>query len=296
MTLDLELRGASLRYDDGTEALRGIDLIVPGGTIVGLLGRNGAGKSSLMSLVASLHRPTGGEVLVDGRAPWEQPDLTAQVSLIGEAAEGGSWRVGDALTTAGHLRPTWDAAYADRLLDLFEIPDVKIATLSRGKRAALACLVGLAGRAPITMYDEPYLGMDAPSRYAFYDEVLSDYIAYPRTVIISTHHIDEVASLFGRVANIDQGRVIADDDTDSMRARGTEVTGPAAAVDSLTAAAGLRVLATRELGGTKAAVTYGEVTDDARQHAADAGLELGPIPLQDLFVHLSSPQPEEASL
>lgn len=296
MTLDLELRGAGLRYDDGTEALRDIDLVVPAGTILGLLGRNGAGKSSLMSLVASLHRPTSGHVLVGGRDPWEQPDLTAQVSLIGEAAEGGAWKVSDALTSARHLRPTWDAAYADRLLDLFEIPDVKIASLSRGKRAALACLFGLAGRAPITMYDEPYLGMDAPSRYAFYDEVLSDYLAYPRTVIISTHHIDEVASLFGRVAIIDQGNLIADDDTDSLRARGTEATGPAAVVDELTATAGLRVLATRQLGATKSVVTYGEMTEATRRRAAEAGLEVGPIPLQDLFVHLSAPQTEEASL
>ena len=297
MTLDLELRGASLRYDDGTEALRGIDLSVPGGTILGLLGRNGAGKSSLMSLVASLRRPTDGQVLVGDRDPWEDAELTARVSLVGEAAEGGAWKVRDAVTSAGRLRPTWDAAYADRLLDLFEIPNVKIAKLSRGKRAALACLFGLAGRAPITMYDEPYLGMDAPARYAFYDEVLSDYMVHPRTVILSTHHIDEVASLFGRVAILDHGRLVTDDETDSLRARGTEVTGPAAAVDEFTGAAGLRVLSTRSLGGTKAAVTYGDLTDVARRRAADAGLELGPIPLQDLFVHLSgATQPEEASL
>jgi ABC-2 type transport system ATP-binding protein len=297
MSLDLALRGVGLRYDDGTEALQAVDLAVPAGTILGLLGRNGAGKSSLMSLVASLHRPTDGRVLVGGRDPWEDAELTAQVSLIGEAAEGGGWKVSDALTSAGYLRPTWDAAYADRLLDLFEIPNVKIAKLSRGKRAALACLFGLAGRAPITMYDEPYLGMDAPTRYAFYDEVLSDYMVHPRTVIISTHHIDEVASLFGRVAILDDGRLVTDDDTDSLRARGTEVTGPVAAVDEFTTGAGLRVLSTRTLGGTRATVTYGELTDDARRRAAAAGLELGPIPLQDLFVHLSgATQPEEASL
>ncbi len=296
MTLDLELRGTGLRYDDGTQALRDIDLAVPAGTILGLLGRNGAGKSSLMSLVAALHRPTDGEVLIDGRPPWEDAELTSQVALIGEAAEGGAWKVSDALISAGYLRPTWDAAQADRLVELFEIPNVKIANLSRGKRAALACVFGLAGRAPITMYDEPYLGMDAPTRYAFYDEVLSDYMVHPRTVIISTHHIDEVASLFGRVAIIDQGRLIAHDDTDTLRARGSEVTGPAAAVDELTGAAGLRVLSTRQLGGTKAAVTYGEWTEPTRRRAADAGLEVGPIPLQDLFVHLSSTQTEEASL
>jgi len=295
MTLDLDLRGVGLRYGDGTEALRNVDLALPAGTILGLLGRNGAGKSSLMALVASLHRPTDGQVLVDGRDPWEQPDLTAQVALVGAAGDSGMWKVADALTLGRMLRPTWDAEYAGRLLDMFEVPKAKIANLSRGKRAALACIFGLAARAPITMFDEPHLGMDAPTRYAFYDELLRDHMTHPRTVILSTHHIDEVASLFGSVAVLDRGRLVVHEDTDSLRARGTEVTGTAAAVDGFTDSAGLRVLSTRTLGGTRASVTYGELTDEQRRQATQAGLELGPIPLQDLFVHLTAPLVEETT-
>jgi ABC-2 type transport system ATP-binding protein len=233
-------------------------------------------------------------VLVGGRPPWEDPELVAQVALVGEAGESGMWKVADALALGRALRPTWDGAYAERLLDRFEVPDVKIAKLSRGKRAALACLSGLAARAPITMFDEPHLGMDAPSRYAFYDELLSDYMTHPRTIVLSTHHIDEVASLFGQVAILDRGTLVTHDDTDGLRARGSEVTGPAAAVDEFTEASGLRVLGRRQLGGTKATVTYGELTDEQRRRAADAGLELGPLPLQDLFVHLTAAPAEEA--
>jgi ABC-2 type transport system ATP-binding protein len=288
MSLDLELRGVGLRYDDGTQALGDVDLAVPAGTIVGLLGRNGSGKSSLMSLVASLRRPTSGRVLVDGTEPWEDAALTTQVALVGEGGESGMWKVGDALTLARMLRPGWDEAYAHRLLALFEVPNTKIDKLSRGKRAALGCIFGLASRAPITMFDEAHLGMDAPSRYAFYDEVLSDYMTHPRTVVLSTHHIDEVASLFGQVAILDRGRLLTHADTDTLRAQGTEVTGPTAAVGAFAETAGLRVLNTRALGGTTAAVTYGELTDEQRHGAAGAGLALGPIPLQDLFVHLTA--------
>lgn len=289
MTLDLELRGVELRYDDGTEALQGLDLTVPGGTILGLLGRNGSGKSSLMSLVATHRRPTGGQVLVGGADPWEDAAVTSQVALVGEGGESGMWKVHDAVALARMLRPRWDDAYAQRLLGLFEVPNVKIANLSRGKRAALGGIFGLASRAPITMFDEAHLGMDAPTRYAFYDEVLSDYMTHPRTVILSTHHIDEVASLFGQVAILDRGRLLIHADTDSLRGRGTEVTGPAAMVDDFTGTAGLQVLTTRELGGSKAAVAFGELTDEQRGSAARAGLDLGPIPLQDLFVHLTTP-------
>lgn len=288
MSLDLEVSGLGLRYDDGTQALHDLDLAVPAGTILGLLGRNGAGKSSLMSLVASLRRPTAGHVLVGGADPWEDAARTSQVFLVGEAGDAGSWTVRDALRFASLLHPDWDDTYAERLVDLFALPATKIDKLSRGKRAALMCVLGLAARAPITMFDEPHLGMDAPSRYAFYDEVLSDYMAHPRTIVLSTHHIDEVASLFGQVAIIDEGRLVTHDETDALRARGTEVTGPTATVDEFTHHAGLRVLSTRELGGTKAAVTYGDLTDEHRHRALGSGLELGPIPLQDLFVHLTT--------
>ena len=297
--VDVELRGLGLRYDDTEaghpDALTGIDLRVPAGTILGLLGRNGSGKTSLMSLVASLRRPTAGQVLVGGADPWEDADRMAAVALLGPGGDGGEWKVHDAVEFSAALRPAWDEAYARRLLDRFEVPNVKIANLSRGKRAALACTMGLAARAPVTMFDEAHLGMDAPSRYAFYDEVLSDYLAHPRTFIVSTHHIDEVASLFGRVAILDRGRLLVDADTDALRAQGTEVVGPAGAVERFVAAAGVELLHERRLGGTLAAVAYGELTDDERRTAATAGLELGPLPLQDLFVHLTGERADAAA-
>ena len=289
--VDVELRGVGLRYEDtepgAPDALTGIDLHVPAGTILGLLGRNGSGKTSLMSLVASLRRPTAGEVLIAGADPWEDADRMAAVALIGSGGDGGEWKVHDAVEFTAALRPAWDEPYARRLLDQFEVPNVKIANLSRGKRAALACTMGLAARAPVTMFDEAHLGMDAPSRYAFYDEVLSDYLAHPRTVILSTHHIDEVASLFGRVAILDRGGLLVEADTDALRSRGVEVVGAASAVERFVADAGLEVLNERRLGGTLAAVAYGELADERRRAATAAGLELGPLPLQDLFVHLT---------
>ena len=297
--VDVELRGVGLRYDDGDvpetpAALEGVDLTVPGGTILGLLGRNGSGKTSLMSLVASLRRPTAGTVLVDGADPWEDAARMAAVALVGPGGDGGEWKVGDALEFTAALRPGWDEPYARRLLEQFEVPNVKIAKLARGKRAAFSCTLGLAARAPVTMFDEAHLGMDAPTRYAFYDEVLGDYLAHPRTVIVSTHHIDEVASLFGRVAILDRGRVLVHDDAEVLRARGVEVVGPAGSVQAFVADAGVDVLSERRLGGTLAVVAYGDLSDAHRRSATAQGLDLGPLPLQDLFVHLTGAAPVTA--
>ena len=89
-------------------------------------------------------------------------------------------------------------------------------------------VVGLAARAPLTIFDESHLGLDAPSRYAFYDELLADYAERPRTVILSTHLIEEVSRLFEEVVIIDRGRLVLHEETDAVRARGVAVTGPAA--------------------------------------------------------------------
>ncbi len=289
--MDVELRGVGLHYEDddgdGTDALSGVDLVVPAGTIVGLLGRNGAGKTSLMSLVASLRRPTAGQVLVAGADPWEDAERMTAVALAGGGGDGGNWKINDALEFTAALRPSFDDAYARRLIERFGVPNRKIANLSRGQRAAFTCAMGLAARAPVTMFDEPHLGMDASARYAFYDEILRNYLAEPSTVIISTHHIDEVASLFGRVVILERGRVLVDDDTDALRARGTEVVGPAGDVERFVAATGFEVLSERRLGGTVATVVYGELSDRQRTGATAAGLELGALPLQDLFVYLT---------
>jgi len=286
MSLDVEARDVHLRYCDGTDALRGVSFRVEAGTICGLLGRNGSGKTTLMSLLASLRRPTSGEVLVGGADPFENTTLMAQIALIGHGG-GKVHTIDDVLGFCRELRPTWDDAYARRLLDEFDVPRVKtISKLSQGKRAAFAAICGLAARAPLTMLDEPHLGMDAPSRYALYDELLRDYIAHPRTIILSTHHIDEVASLFGELVILDDGELVMQAEADSLTERGTEVIGPMEAVDRFTA--GMTVLTERRLGATKAVAVFGDLSGEQRHQATAAGLELGPIPLQDLFVHLTT--------
>jgi ABC-2 type transport system ATP-binding protein len=191
------------------------------------------------------------------------------------------------LRMARALRPHWDEEYAQALVERFQLPLKKrIGALSRGAKSALSVTIGLAARAPVTIFDEAYLGMDAPSRYAFYDEMLNDYIAHPRTIIISTHLIEEVGSLFEEVVIIDKGRLVAHDETEALRSGGVAVTGPADAVDAFTA--GRTVLGDQRLGGTRSTTIYGQLTDEERARAREAGLDLGPLGLQDLFVHLTA--------
>jgi ABC-2 type transport system ATP-binding protein len=288
----IEIQNLTVRYPGDVTAIDDLTLKLEGGKIYGLLGRNGSGKTTLMSLIAAFRRVTEGTILVDGREPFENEELTQQICLIrdsGDVVVDGD-NVKGILRRARRFRPNWDEEFAQRLLDTFELPLKRgVTKLSRGQKSALGITVGLASRAPLTMLDEAYLGMDAPSRYAFYDILLEDYIDNPRTIILSTHLIEEVGRLFEQVVIIDRGRLVVHDDTDSLRMRGAAVVGPAVAVDDFTT--GMTILGEQRLGGTKSVTVYGEIDPDARAVAADWGLELSPVALQDLFVHLTKGDP-----
>ena len=285
-TVDLE--DVTVRFGT-TTAVDAVTTTIPGGTIVGLLGRNGAGKSTLLSTIAASRRPSAGTVRVDGTDPYEDARLMADTCFVRDDGDfNGDLSIRDTVSIAGALRPRWDHDTAHRLLERFhiEVGRRKVGALSKGQRSALAVSIGLATRSPLTMFDEPHLGMDAPSRYAFYDELLAEYMAQPRTIVVSTHLIDEMAALFESVVIIDHGALLTHQSADELRSRGVAITGPAAAVDEITTA--MHVLSTRSLGATKSAVVFGHFNGGLRQQAAAAGLELGPIPLQDLFVALTS--------
>ena len=294
MTEIVEVDRLSLRYQEVT-ALDEVSCTLTGGKIYGLLGRNGSGKTSLLSVLAGYRRQSEGTVLVGGRPVFENAAVTSQVCLVrgtGDAASSGL-KVSDVLEFAKYLRESWDAGYAAELAELFSIPlNKNVGSLSHGRQSALGIVIGLASRTPLTMFDESYLGLDAPSRYKFYDALLAEAMAHPRTMILSTHLIEEVSALFEEVLILDEGKLVLHDDAESLRAAGSAVTGDADAVDRFVD--GMRVLGEKRLGRTKSAMIYGALDAERRVQADAAGLDLGPLALQDLFIHLTEPAREPA--
>jgi ABC-2 type transport system ATP-binding protein len=284
----VDVQGLTVRYGAVT-AIDDMSFSLSGNKIYGLLGRNGSGKTSLMSALAGFRRPIG-SVRIDGEPVFENAGVVRDVCLVRhapDAADKGD-RVSHVLEYGAAWRDTWDNAYALELAELFKIGlKSKVGDLSLGQRSAVGAVIGLASRSPLTMLDESHLGMDTPTRYAFYDALLNDFMRQPRTIIISTHLIEELASLLEEVLIIDNGRLVLQEEADVLRSRGTEVTGPADDVDAFTA--GMTVLSEKSLGRTKSAMVYGALDDAALIRARQLGLELGPIALQDLFVHLTEP-------
>ncbi len=287
MSFAVEARGLGLHYGRaGGPALDGVSFTWRAGAVHALLGRNGSGKSSLMAVVAAFRRASSGSVLVDGVDPWEDARVMAGTCLVREGGDllGGD-RAGDALRSAAALRPTWSADLAARLVDRFELPlRQRVDRLSRGQRSALAATLGLASRAPLTMMDEVTLGMDAPSRYAFYEELLADYAEHPRTIVVSTHLVEEVERLVEHVTVLHHGGVVVHAEADAARAGVLLVSGAADDVAAFTA--GRRVLAERRAGRTVEAV-LADADGRLRPAAERAGLEVGTPSLQDALVHLT---------
>lgn len=286
---DIEVSGLGRRFG-AVDALADVSFSLSGNKICGLLGRNGAGKTTLLSILAGYERQTAGDVRIDGEPVFEHAATkTCLVRGTGDQLSP-AMRVRDLLRMGDLLRPGWDAEYAAKLVDRFAVPTHKqVKALSHGKRCALGVTVGLASRAPVTIFDESYLGLDAPSRYAFYDALLADVLEHPRTVIISTHLIEEVGTLFEDILILDEGRLLLHEEAETLRGAGSAVTGDASLVDAFTI--GLTVLGEKTLGRTKSATVYGQLDDKRRAQAREVGLDLDPIALQDLFVHLTSGEP-----
>lgn len=286
----VDLRDLSVRFG-ATVALDGVSATVRAGTITGLLGRNGSGKTTLLSTIAAFRRPSDGAVRVDGQEPWENARVLAGIALVREGGDLPDVRVGEVLRYGAAMRPTWSGEVAERLQTRFDLPPRKrVEHLSRGQRSALAALVGIASRAPLTLLDEVTLGMDAPARYACYDELLADYLVHPRTIVLASHLIEEVDRLLEHVVVLDRGRVLVADEADALRARGARVVGATERVDAFVGdafVADARVLRRETVGRSAIVTLYGDLGADARARAREKELDMHPLTLQDLFVHLT---------
>lgn len=193
--------------------LAGVELDLEPGGIHGLLGRNGVGKSTLLSLIAGQLKPSGGELEVFEQRPFDNAAVMDRVALTGvDVAYPGSWAVRDILAGAQLRYPGWDLGVVDKLVADFALDDAMKSAygqLSRGQRAMVGNIVGLASGAELTLLDEPYVGLDAHNTDVFYRHLL-ELSGTGRTFIMATHHIEDAAKLLDSAIILGRdGRVAA---------------------------------------------------------------------------------------
>jgi ABC-2 type transport system ATP-binding protein len=283
MTPTISVTGLTRRYRDQV-ALDDVTVSIDGPSITGLLGRNGAGKSTLMRIIANQEFASAGTVRVFGVSPVENDTILRRMVLVREDQAFPDFKVRHAVRVASWFYPNWNSERADSLLRDFDLPTNRaIKKLSRGMRSALGIVIGLAAQAELTLFDEPYAGLDAVARQLFYDRLLAAYAEHPTTVILSTHLIDEAADLLEQVVLLDHGRVILDAAADDVRGSATTVSGPTAAVEEFIA--GRRTWDRRRIASQESAVVAGALDERDCARARELHLQLESLSLQQVMVH-----------
>src|SRR3989454_3801423 len=220
----VEARG--LRKTFGTTiALDGVDLRVEEGRILGLIGPNGAGKTTALNAILGL-APYQGELRVLGRDPWTARDqLMRDVCFIADVAVLPRWiRVSQALDYVAGVHPRFDRAKAEGFLVKTSIRRAsKVRELSKGMVAQLHLALVMAIDAKLLVLDEPTLGLDILYRKQFYDSLLNDYFDGTRTIIVTTHQVEEVQDVLTDLMFIDRGRIVLECSMEEFESRYVEV-------------------------------------------------------------------------
>ena len=221
----IEARGLRKTFGS-TIALDSIDLRVEEGRIVGLIGPNGAGKTTALNAILGL-TPYEGQLKVMGRDPWAERNLLMRdVCFIADVAVLPRWmRVSQALDYVAGVHPRFDRAKAEGFLSRTTIQQKsKVRELSKGMVAQLHLALVMAIDARLLVLDEPTLGLDILYRKQFYDSLLNDYFDHTRTIVVTTHQVEEIEHVLTDLMFIDRGRIVFNRTMEEIETRYAEVT------------------------------------------------------------------------
>jgi len=260
MTAIIEARGLTKRYGS-TPVVRGVDLNVEAGRIVGLIGPNGAGKTTVIKSILGL-TSFDGELKVLGLDPRTQrDDLMKEVCFIADVAVLPKWlKVSQAVDFVAGVHPRFDRKRAEDFLARTDIKkDSRVRQLSKGMVTQLHLALILAIDAKLLVLDEPTLGLDLLFRRSFYDNLLNDYFNKERTILVTTHQVEEIENILTDVLFIEHGKIVLDSPMESLSERFTQLTPTAGNVDRARA---LKPFWEREIFGRVAMLFDGKNADE----------------------------------
>lgn len=281
----LEIKNLNKSYGK-TIVLSNINLELEKNKIYGLLGRNGVGKTTLLNIISNQIRSDSGSVKYDENEIYENSKVVENICLVKESGFPTEDKVKKVFKIAGILYKNWDETYKNSLVDEFKLnTNKKYHKLSRGNQTIVGLIIGLASRAPITLFDEPSLGLDAAYRYKFYNLLLKDIEDNPRTVILSTHLIDEVTNLFEEIIILKNKEVYLHDDITSLMEKSYFLNGRLEHI--LPIIEGKQIINREDFGSSSIVALFDELPVSMKEELKENNVAISNIPLQKLFVYLT---------
>ncbi|SEN23227.1 ABC-2 type transport system ATP-binding protein [Mesobacillus persicus] len=284
----IESKGITKNYFR-KQVLKELTFSIEENKITGLIGRNGAGKTTLLKIIAGFIRETSGKMNVFSETPFNSLNVSVNSIFVDDQMSfPPALQLGELLNEAARFYPNWDDQLARKLFNYFSF-DAKgyHNRLSKGKTSTFNMIIGLASRCPLTIFDEPTTGMDEAVRKDFYRALLKDYIDYPRTIILSSHHLDEIEDLLEDVLLIHNGMILLHMPVSDLKEWAIGVKG--ASEDVLDFTKEREVLYKNSVGmNTLYVVVKNDFSEEALNKAHQLGLELTPVRSSDLFVYLTT--------
>lgn len=290
MTVVVQCDGLSKAYGR-MSALHNLSLTIEEKKITGLIGRNGAGKTTLLKIIAGFYRKTSGEINVFGEHPFNSLSVSANTIFVSdEMSFPMTLTLRELLDEASQFYANWDTQLAERLFDYFSFhPKQHHHNLSKGMKSTFNMIVGLASRCELTIFDEPTTGMDAAVRSDFYRAVLKDYLSHPRSMIISSHHLDEIEHLLEDVLLLKDGEALLHLPMSELKEWAIGVQGEPSLVKEWVE--NREMIHTEQLGtGQLYAVVKNHATNSDVYRAKLEGLNVSKVSPSELCVHLTSRQ------
>ncbi|WP_407271987.1 ATP-binding cassette domain-containing protein [Radiobacillus sp. PE A8.2] len=278
----IECSGLTKAYSKG-KALNELSFTIEENKITGLIGRNGAGKTTLLKIIAGYLNETSGEIRVFSQKPFNNLKVSKNMVFIDDQLTfPAAFRLQEVLDTAELFYQHWDMDLAMRLSNYFSLNlNSYHASLSKGMTSTFNMIFGLAARCPLTIFDEPTTGMDAAVRKDFYRALLKDYINHPRTILLSSHLLNEIDDLLEDILLINDGQKALHLPVEDLKNYAIGVRGNTETVNELLR--GREVFHRQSIGSNG---TYVVVKNDAAIHAT--GLEVTPVSADDLCVYLTN--------
>jgi len=279
----IEVKDATKKFGN-VVALNNVSISFEENKIYGLLGRNGAGKSTLLNIITNRIFADSGEIIIDGIKGNESDTVLSKVYLMSEKNYyPENMKIRDVFKWSKEFYPSFDADYADKLAVKFKLDlNKKVKGLSTGYSSIFKVIIALSVNVPYILLDEPILGLDANHRDLFYKTLVENYLEHPKTIVISTHLIEEVANVIEDIIIIKDGEIIKNQACEELLSEGYTITGSAASIDSFIS--DKNVIGLDSLGGLKTAYILGDID----KKSVPEGLEVTKIDLQKLFIQLTN--------